>query len=59
MTKVLRGLGGATTVTANTSEAILEATAELLSALRDANGFDAGRRRERDLHVVSLIPHRR
>jgi chorismate mutase len=39
MTKVLRGLRGATTATANTSEAILEATAELLSALRDANGF--------------------
>src|SRR5438132_8238750 len=39
MTKILRGLRGATTATANTSEAILEATEELLSALRDANGF--------------------
>jgi chorismate mutase len=39
MTKVLRGLRGATTAAANTSEAILEATAELLSALRDGNGF--------------------
>jgi len=40
MTKVLRGLRGATTATANTSEAILEATEELLAALRDANGFE-------------------
>jgi chorismate mutase len=39
MTKVLRGLRGATTATANTSEAILEATEELLSALQHANGF--------------------
>src|SRR6266540_6525947 len=39
MTKILRGLRGATTATANTSDAILEATEELLSALRDANGF--------------------
>src|SRR5436190_24295714 len=39
MTKILRGLRGATTATANTSEAILEATEELLAALRDANGF--------------------
>ena len=39
MTKVLRGLRGATTAAANTSEAILEATEELLAALRDANGF--------------------
>src|SRR2546428_13377339 len=39
MTKILRGLRGATTAAANTSEAILEATEELLSALRDANGF--------------------
>ncbi|HET7791496.1 MAG TPA: chorismate mutase [Gemmatimonadales bacterium] len=39
MTKVLRGLRGATTATANTSEAIREATAELLSALQAANGF--------------------
>jgi len=39
MTKTLRGLRGATTATANTSEAILEATEELLSALQQANGF--------------------
>src|SRR3954465_6802725 len=42
MTKILRGLRGATTAAANTSEAILEATEELLSALQDANGFDPG-----------------
>ena len=40
MTKVLRGLRGATTATANTSEAILGATEELLATLRDANGFE-------------------
>jgi chorismate mutase len=39
MTKILRGLRGATTATANTSEAILHATAELLRALQAANGF--------------------
>src|SRR6266542_914547 len=39
MTKILRGLRGATTATANTSEAILAATAELLAALQQANGF--------------------
>jgi chorismate mutase len=39
MTKILRGLRGATTATANTSEAILEATAELLSALQRENGL--------------------
>ena len=39
MTKILRGLRGATTATANTREAILEATEELLSALQHANGF--------------------
>ena len=39
MTKILRGLRGATTAAANTSEAILEATEELLSALQQANGF--------------------
>ena len=38
MTKILRGLRGATTAAANTSEAILEATGELLSALQEANG---------------------
>src|ERR687887_518111 len=38
--KILRGLRGATTAAANTSEAILEATEELLAALRDANGFE-------------------
>jgi chorismate mutase len=39
MSKILRGLRGATTAAANTSEAILEATEELLSALQSANGF--------------------
>ena len=39
MTKILRGLRGATTATANTSEAILDATAELLRALQQAYGF--------------------
>jgi len=39
MSKVLRGLRGATTAAANTSDAILEATQELLSALQEANGF--------------------
>src|SRR5260370_19087864 len=38
MSKTLRGLRGATTAAANTSEAILDATAELLRALQDANG---------------------
>jgi chorismate mutase len=35
----LRGIRGATTVDANTREAILEATTELLSALIEANGI--------------------
>src|SRR2546430_13468861 len=39
MTKTLRGLRGATTAAANTREAILNATAELLRALQDGNGF--------------------
>src|SRR5216117_2798503 len=39
MTKILRGLRGVTTARANTSEAILQATAELLRALLEANGF--------------------
>src|SRR3989441_11664443 len=39
MTKILRGLRGATTARANTSDAILEAAAELLRALQQANGF--------------------
>ena len=39
MSKILRGLRGATTATANTSEAILQATEELLRALQVANGF--------------------
>ena len=39
MNKVLRGLRGATTADANTSESILQATEELLSALQEANGF--------------------
>lgn len=34
----LRGIRGATTVDANSREAILEATAELLTAIIDANG---------------------
>ena len=37
--KTLRGLRGATTAAANTSDAILEATEELLRALQKANGF--------------------
>lgn len=37
--KTLRGLRGATTAAANTSEAILHATEELLRALQNANGF--------------------
>lgn len=39
MSKILRGLRGATTAAANTSDAILEATEELLRALQSANGF--------------------
>ena len=39
MDRILRGLRGATTATANTSAAILEATDELLRALQTANGF--------------------
>jgi len=39
MTKTLRGLRGATTAAANTRAAILDATAELLRTLQDANGF--------------------
>ena len=39
MAKILRGLRGATTADANTVQAILEATQELLRALQDANGF--------------------
>src|SRR2546429_6843399 len=39
MSKILRGLRGATTAVANTSEAILEATEDLLSTLQSANGF--------------------
>jgi chorismate mutase len=34
-----RGVRGATTVQANTREAILDATTELLAAMVDANGF--------------------
>ena len=40
MGKILRGLRGATTAAANTSEAILEATEDLLAALQKANGFE-------------------
>jgi len=39
MTKILRGLRGATTASANTSQAILEATEELIRALQTANDF--------------------
>src|SRR6266566_5121427 len=39
MSKTLRGLRGATTAPANTGQANLDATAELLRALQDANGF--------------------
>ncbi|HYL20857.1 MAG TPA: chorismate mutase [Gemmatimonadales bacterium] len=39
MSKILRGLRGATTAATNTGDAILEATAELLRALQEANGF--------------------
>ena len=39
MSKTLRGLRGATTATENTRDAILHATAELLRALQEANGF--------------------
>lgn len=42
MSKILRGLRGATTAAANTSEAILDATEELLGALQAANGFAPG-----------------
>jgi chorismate mutase len=39
MPRVLRGLRGATTASANTSDAILDATAALLRALQQVNGF--------------------
>jgi len=39
MSKVLRGLRGATTAAANTREAILAATEELLRTLQQANDF--------------------
>lgn len=39
MSKILRGLRGATTAATNTGDAILEATAELLQALQEANAF--------------------
>ena len=39
MSKILRGLRGATSAAANTREAILEATEELLRALQVANSF--------------------
>jgi chorismate mutase len=39
MSKTLRGLRGATTAATNTGPAILDATAELLRALQQANGF--------------------
>ena len=40
MSLVCRGIRGATTATANTKEAILEATRELLERLVDANKLD-------------------
>jgi len=40
MSKILRGLRGATTASANTRDAILDATEELIRALQDANGFE-------------------
>src|SRR5947199_10823595 len=39
MSKILRRLPGDTTAGANTGQAILEATAELLRGLEEANGF--------------------
>jgi chorismate mutase len=39
MAKILRGIRGAVTASADTSEAILDATTELLRALQAANGF--------------------
>jgi chorismate mutase len=39
MSKILRGLRGATTASANTRDAILDATEELIGALQEANGF--------------------
>ena len=39
MAKTLRGLRGATTAAANTREAILEATEELIRTLQESNGF--------------------
>jgi chorismate mutase len=40
MSKTLRGLRGATTASANTRDAILDATEELIRALQEANGFE-------------------
>jgi chorismate mutase len=42
MSKILRGLRGATTAPANTRDAILDATEELIRALQEANGFKPG-----------------
>lgn len=39
---MVRGIRGATSVTENTREAILEATAELLDAIVEANDIDRG-----------------
>lgn len=39
MSNILRGLRGATTASANTRDAILDATEELIRALQEANGF--------------------
>ncbi len=43
MSMMTRGIRGATTSTANTREAILEATTEMLERLVDANGLDKER----------------
>ena len=40
MSKTLRGLRGATTASANTRDAILDATEELIRALQEANAFE-------------------
>lgn len=45
---MVRGIRGATSVTENTREAILEATAELLDAIVEANDIDRG-------HVASAF----
>ena len=51
MSKVLRGLRGATSAAANTREAILAATEELLRTLQQANDFQP---EDVVLHVAPL-----